>query len=226
MKAKSKSLAIADLRLDGENPRLPETSKPDSQPKLANYIANEYNTLDVARSISEHGYFDGEPLIAVKTGARHVVVEGNRRLTALKLLTDDAFRSGLELDEQEEWDRLAADNDLGDDVDVVVAANRAEVDPIIGYRHIAGIEPWDPWAKARFIARQIEGEGKSFADAARVVGESESRVRANYRNYRIVKSADRLHVPTKAAKSRFGFFTRAMNSVGLREHIERRRPRM
>lgn len=222
MTMKPKVIPIKNLLLDEENPRLPEDMQTRTQAALATHIANEYNTLDVARSIAEHGYFDSEPLIAIKarTGAKFVVVEGNRRLTVLKILSDPAFRATLSLDDGDDWDAIAADIALDRTVPVHVAQSRREVAPIIGYRHIAGIEPWDPWAKARFIAKQIEEEDLSFGETARIVGEGEADVRSSYRNFRIVMDAkDKLTVDSDEGRKKFGFFTRAMNSVGLRKHI-------
>jgi hypothetical protein len=211
---------IDDLVLDDENPRLPESLVDRSQIGLLKWMANEYNTVEVARSISAHGYFDSEPVIAIRTRKKLTVVEGNRRLTAVKLLLDTKLRQSLQLDDAEEWEELANAAELENRIPVRVAKSRREVAPVIGYRHIAGIEPWDPWAKARFIAREIEKERQSFGRVAVIVGERESEVRAHYRNYRVAIDAEKvLRVPASRVKQQFGFFTRAMNSVGLREHI-------
>ncbi len=40
-------------------------------------------------SIGQQGYFPGEPLLAVKSNGNYIVVEGNRRLAAVKLLNGD-----------------------------------------------------------------------------------------------------------------------------------------
>jgi hypothetical protein len=211
---------VESLLLDDENPRLPEALGDKSQLALLTWMANQYNTVEVARSLSEHGYFDSEPVIAIRAGKKLKVVEGNRRLTAVKLLLDADLRQSITLDDAEEWQELADAAELENRLPVHVAKNRKEVAPVIGYRHIAGIEPWDPWAKARFIAREIEKEQQSFAQVAVIVGERESEVRAHYRNYRVAFDAENLlRVPTSRVKAQFGFFTRAMNSVGLREHI-------
>jgi len=83
----------------------------------------------------------------------------------------------------------------------------AKWQPIIGFRHIAGIEPWEPWAKARFIARQIEEENLTFEETARIVGERETEVRSQYRNYRIATDAEeKLKIPADQVKAKFGFF--------------------
>ena len=214
-------MSVNDLLLDDENPRLPETLKSRTPKALTEWMANEYNTLEVAQSIAEHGYFDSEPMIAIKCGSKFKVVEGNRRLTALKVLLDGALRKSLDLVERNEWDQYAEDVDTADQFPVHIAKTRQAVAPIIGYRHIAGIEPWEPWAKARFIAKQVEEEKQSFAAVARIVGEDESDVRAHYRNYRVAVDAERtLKVPATRVKQNFGFFTRAMNSASLRAHIK------
>lgn len=211
---------VEQLLLDEENPRLPESLSPRTQQALLKWMANEYNTVEVARSMALYGYFDSEPLIAIRKGKQLIVVEGNRRLTAIKLLMDDVLRRSLDLEEIDEWDDLASEIEIEHLIPVHVAASRREVAPIIGYRHIAGIEPWEPWAKARFIAKQVEDEKESFADVATIVGEKESDVRAQYRNYRVAIDAEKvLKVSSARVKAQFGFFTRAMNSVGLREHI-------
>lgn len=220
MDMKPEEVSVKDLLLDDENPRLPENYKSTTQKALLEWMANEYNTVEVARSISEHGYFDSEPMIVIKEGKKYKVVEGNRRLTALNLLLNNELRESLDLEEAQEWEELGADIEIEDRFPIHVAKNRKAVAPIIGYRHIAGIEPWEPWAKARFIARQVERESQSFVEVAKIVGEKESEVRANYRNYRVAIDAEKqLRVSADRVKKSFGFFTRAMNSVGLREHM-------
>jgi hypothetical protein len=220
VRMKLEDLRIDKLLLDEKNPRLPEELTDRSPDSLANHLANEYNTVEVARSIAEHGFFDSEPLIVVKEKQGVIVVEGNRRLCALKLLSDSALRARLDLEEADEWEELAERVELEETVPVRIATSRQAVAPIIGYRHISGIEPWDPWAKARFLANQIEVEGLSFDETARIVGEDESDIRAHYRNYRVVTDAEnRLKISAKEVKKKFGFFNRAMTSVGLREHI-------
>ena len=54
--------------------------------EIIQYLFDHDKALDVARSIAAHGYFENEPLLAVFEGSRYVVVEGNRRLAALKAL--------------------------------------------------------------------------------------------------------------------------------------------
>jgi hypothetical protein len=183
------------------------------------FVAETYDAIAIARSIAAHKYFPSEPLIAIRDqkGDKLVVIEGNRRLAALKLLHAEPLRAKLA--DRSEWDQIDASK-VPTKVPVVLAKNRREVAPIIGYRHIAGIQPWDAYSKARYIAAQVEG-GLTFEKTAKEVGEKPAEVRANYRNYRIAEQVSSHLDPTTRNElvNNFGVFTRAMQAGDLREFI-------
>ena len=224
-------MAIADrieyvrldrLLLDPENPRLPSGLEDRSQDAMLKYIERTYEPILIGRSIALHGYFVSEPLIVIPHGddQKLTVVEGNRRLVALRLLTDAKARELIGR-RRREWERLAEQADIpARGIPVIKVESHDEVAPIIGYRHIAGIEEWDPYPKAVFISRFIDQEGMSFAEVAELVGESESEVRAAYRNYSIVQQArEKFDIDTTEAEGKFGVFTRAMESAPIRNYL-------
>jgi ParB-like nuclease domain len=217
---KSAELPISSLLLDEQNPRLPETEQSGTQDDLLRYIAKEYGPIEIAKSIASHGFFQSEPLIVVKDGTSYIVVEGNRRLAALLLLSRPGRAKELDLQDAEEWETLGKSVVLPKDIPVVVAPSRRSVAPIIGYRHISGIEPWDPYAKARYLASLIDKENHSFDDAASLVGETHSAVRSHYRNYRIATQAkEKFSADVTRARKRFGVFTRALQDDNLRAFL-------
>lgn len=208
------------LFLDEKNPRIPRDKQSPPQDELVAYVANNYFAITIARSIASHQYFSSEPLIAIpgaKTG-EYIVVEGNRRLAALKLLLHPELRKLTS--DKKEWDGLSTTN-VPKKVPVVVVKKRRDVAPIIGYRHISGIQPWDAHAKSRYIADQVDS-GLSFKDTAREVGENETEVRMNYRNFHISEQAQKLKIDPgalTAMKNGFGIFTRAMQDGNIRGFI-------
>ena len=212
-------IEIEKLLLDEKNPRVPREKQTLSQDELTIYIAEAYSALTIAHSIASHQYFSSEPLIAIPAkNGEYKVVEGNRRLAALRLLLHKELRVNLK--SRKAWDELPIKN-VPSKVPVVVVDKRRDVAPIIGYRHISGIEPWDSYAKSRYIADQVES-GLSFDETAEEVGESESAVRMNYRNYRIAEQAEKLKIKPDALaamKSGFGIFTRAMQDGHIRDFI-------
>lgn len=217
---------LGQLRLDPFNPRLPDSLRDASQIELAAYIELHYDALIVAESIAQHGFFESEPLIVIQEEAftQLTVVEGNRRLTAILGLADAGFRQAFHRPRQ--WTQLAEAARLPVDYPVLRVGSRLEVAPLIGYRHISGILPWDPFAQARYVTQLVDTGRLSFSDAAGVLGEPESNVRAMYRNQAIVAQAhDSFRLDTEPAKSDFGVFTRAMQSVPIRAHIGAPDPR-
>lgn len=207
------------LLLDSKNPRIPLDKRSLSQEDLTAFVAETYNSIAIAKSIVTHEYFPSEPLIAIRSGTSRklIVVEGNRRLSALKLLLFPKLRDHLV--DRSEWDTLDVSR-VRSEVPVIVATSREDVAPIIGYRHISGIQPWDAYAKARYIADHLKA-GRSFEQTAEDVGETSAEVRANYRNYQISKQA-RSSVSDEIfddLTNRFGVFTRAMQSTDLRAFI-------
>lgn len=219
-------IPLSKLLLDVENPRLPESLRAAgaSQDDLALYIDKHHDAARVARSVEKHGFFMSEPLIAVRDDDDHfTVVEGNRRLVALRGLTDDALRARLE-GQTSTWKRLGK-LDPETEIPVVVVDEKAQVDALLGFRHISGIEPWDPYAQARFIA-QLMGRFNDFEVVAERVGRTVSEVRSMYRDQDIVEQArEEFGVDTSRVEASFGVLNAAMGIVALRSYVGAPAPR-
>ncbi len=220
------SLRVTALELDSQNPRLPDSLRREDvqQEELALYIDRHHDALRVARSIDRHGFFVSEPLIGMpKAGGRYIVVEGNRRLVALMGLGDPTIRQALER-QTPGW-RTLGTLPRAASVPVVVVETRDEVDALLGFRHISGIEPWDPFAQARFISELVE-RNRNFAEVAQIVGRTETEVRSMYRDHDIVEQAKtEFEIDTSGVEKSFGVFNAAMGLVKLREYIGAPAPR-
>lgn len=81
------TLSVGELELDVQNPRHePVTSQRDA---ILEIIANQRQRLVVlAGDIKEHGLNPTKRMMVIENGKRYTVVEGNRRLTAIKLLNN------------------------------------------------------------------------------------------------------------------------------------------
>jgi hypothetical protein len=220
---------VENLRLDPQNPRLPpefEASSGNPQRDLALYINKHYDPLRIAQSIADHRYFDSEPLIVVEDERDedvYVVIEGNRRLTALLGLNDLSLRV-LFAQENKGWNSIGSG--VGPtDVPVVVVKDSTEVAPLLGFRHISGIEPWDPYAQARYIAQLVERDGHSLAEVAELVGRTKTEVSSKYRDFDILNQADGWGIDTKRARAAFGVFNNAMGRRAIRAYIDAPDPR-
>src|SRR5690606_10757408 len=90
----TKDSAVSSLHLDAKNPRLGRDPTSLSPRDIINHLFQHDQAGEVAESIARGGYFSNEPLLAVKEGGRLVVVEGNRRLAALKGLIEPGLIDG------------------------------------------------------------------------------------------------------------------------------------
>jgi len=213
---------IKDLRLDAENPRLPEGLQGQDQDELAVDMALGFDALTVAESMASYGYFTSEPLIAIPSPDElsvYIVVEGNRRLAALIGLTRPDVRTLFA--DYERWEKLAAHAKVGTDlrVPVVVVPDRRTVTPIIGYRHISGILQWLPYAQARYVAKLVDNDAMSFAEIAEMIGIERTKVANLYRDQAIAVQAQALGLETGNLEKSFSLLTVAMSSPHLRDHI-------
>ncbi len=84
-KTRLQEMPLDRLKLDPENPRLPKYVERD-QDSMFEFLAKTSSIDELMSAISENNFFEAEALIAIPDGQDFVVVEGNRRLTALLLL--------------------------------------------------------------------------------------------------------------------------------------------
>ncbi|WP_431293409.1 ParB/Srx family N-terminal domain-containing protein [Pedobacter sp. P26] len=84
-----KKLQVKSLKLDDENPRLSGfgSSKP-TQNQVVEYMLEYEKVIQLAKDIAKMGFLPNEEPIVFKENNRYVVVEGNRRVTACKVLVD------------------------------------------------------------------------------------------------------------------------------------------
>src|SRR5260370_40818470 len=102
--------------------------------------------------MAEHGSFREERLLTIASPTdsdRQVVVEGNRRLATLKLLTEVEARQAVGKPFWDEMAELAAEQSLTD-VPARKSPNRESLLDYLGFRHVSGLLQWTPDAKARF----------------------------------------------------------------------------
>ena len=123
----------------------------------------EGETHDYDGHDDEAAWQDDDP-----DGRIFVIVEGNRRLAALKILLFDWAQKAVGVSNLPEIDN---DIRLGlDRVPVKEYRSREEVIPYLGVRHIRGSKDWEALAKARYV-EDLKDAGYSLRDIARLVGD-------------------------------------------------------
>lgn len=216
---------VKDLQLDPKNPRIPPAERERSQDELLLLLAKDYSLVEIGESIVENGFFEEEPLAGAYEGRAvppYVVVEGNRRLAALILLCSPRARDLLRdarAGQAADWDRLAEVAAPIVEIPVVMYPKRDELLAFMGYRHITGVKPWRPLAKARFTHSLINEEGMDFVEAAQTIGSKRGYVRQAYVAHRVYLQARDSGVELDKLEGAYSVFTRALQNTQLRRFV-------
>ncbi len=95
---------------------------------------------ELMASIASTGYSDAEPLLVTPGLGGFIVVEGNRRLAALKLLHAPEL-APLRKKTIAEVAANAKHKDITN-IPVICYEKRQDILDYLGFRHITGVKPW------------------------------------------------------------------------------------
>jgi hypothetical protein len=177
-------VAVADLRFDRRSPRLREVPETDSEDQVLERLWRESALEELAASIAANGFHADEPVIVEQHGHGLVVLDGNRRLAAVRMLTDRTARERLNA-----GDLPAADTDELVQLPALLSSRDA-VWQSVGYRHVAGMQPWRSYARAGYVAWAHEELGVPLDGVARSVGDTGAGVRLLYQALRVLRTAE------------------------------------
>lgn len=174
-----KVLKIEDLEFDKENPRLPKTVAPKDS-EIIKYLASKTGITDLMTSIGVNGFFPGEAIVVTPSkDDKYIVLEGNRRLAALRLLQDPGEAGNIR-----SITRAAEEaTHRPTEIPVHVVDSREDALQYLGFRHISGVQRWNPLAKARYLKllfEQLSDEPEQRCiEVAREIGSKSNAVRRN-----------------------------------------------
>lgn len=204
--------------LDPQNPRLGRTVQKLSLSQEEVYDRmSDWSLEELATSFLESGFWSHEAVLCIDEGnngkERLVVVEGNRRIAALKRLKQTY--------NGEEKSRIWADLiegfeepiDLFSNIPFIRIESRNDVDAFLGFRHVTGIKEWNPPEKAQFIAKLIEERGFSYIEVMRKIGSKTQVVKRNYIAYCILIQMEEIEgVETVKIENRFSVLFLSLRS--------------
>jgi len=191
---------VKDLKLDPKNPRLVEFPHTGTQASIQKVMEREFNLQPLKDSLYRNGFFYEEPLVVVEEPLAEygnkrvlVVIEGNRRLAALKSILE----SPTEFPNEEARERLKS-------IPVVQRDNREETLPYVGFRHITGVIPWEAAAKAQYALHLVKG-GHTVEEIAQLIGNETRDISRWIRTQSLIEKAEDSGLSQDDATSKFYF---------------------
>ena len=183
---------VHELHFDHQNPRFFLNPKlflehDQTEEELVLKLWREFAVDEVALSIAHNGYFRHEPLFTTKENDNLVVVEGNRRLAAVRLLLSSKLRKQVGATDlppissarKKELARLPT-----------IECQRDTIWQYIGFKHVNGPQPWRAYAKAKYVAWVHNELNVPLEVIAARIGDRHATVNRHYRGLMVLHQAE------------------------------------
>lgn len=205
------SCTTSQLFFDEDNPRLATGDKITAENEVAIISTlREISDLDeLIGSICANTYLDLEPLIAMPRAGGYTVLEGNRRLAAIKLIQNPDLAKKCKISLPEDISQ-AVYGSLKT-VTIVTVSSPSEAQAFIAFKHINGPYRWDSHAKAKFVTewyKRERGNGITIDDIARHIGDEHNTVRSLVSSMLVLEQAEcekLFEIKDRNSKGRFAF---------------------
>lgn len=145
-----KDIPVTEVKLDKHNPRMPENSESLTQEDILNLMVNDYRIIELAESIATKGFMPLDNMVITYEDSIPVVLEGNRRVAALKLLINPAIAP---IKERQKFEALSSQIDakIIMNPNFAIAPSREAASPLILDRHTVATDiPWSSIMQAEF----------------------------------------------------------------------------
>ncbi|WP_080938133.1 ParB N-terminal domain-containing protein [Aeromonas hydrophila] len=190
------NLSVSNIRLDRDNPRIPSYSAIRNQTDIISYMFENEKILRLAAKITDKGFICHDPIYVVKEGDYYTVVEGNRRVTALKCLIDPDLAPTVQARNRLSKHKNSLGVDLIEKIEVYVAPSRHDVENVLFELHAEGKLQWNRQQKNKFIAGVGINNGESVDDIAKRFNVAPSEISQAVTEYLIERYIPELSLPT------------------------------
>lgn len=180
----------SDLHFDLKNPRLVEYPGLTNEEDVINILWKNMDIGELVMSILSSGFFESEALYIVKEKGQYVVIEGNRRLAAIKAILYPELIKGVDI---KRFGFLTEEIkvSLKESIPVIELESRKDAWSYIGFKHVNGAAKWDSYAKAQYIASIHNEYDISLEEIARQIGDSNKITLRLYQGLMLLNQADR-----------------------------------
>ena len=211
-----KLVDVGKILFDADNPRLlgdDLTATGRAQEALQKRLMEEpHLAFLLIDSFVENGFISYEPLVVRKGQTGYIVIEGNRRLAAVKHIV--ANRS-------EYRETVVARLET---IPVLIFPQgdhrgQKEASTYLGVRHLVGYREWPPEAKARYLDNHVKSK-YDLSRLEREIAMKRADVRRYLIPYRVKKEAARIIEEFRSKEDQaFWMLGEALQRTGIREYI-------
>ncbi|MBI5151322.1 MAG: hypothetical protein HZA34_01980 [Candidatus Pacebacteria bacterium] len=184
-------IKVDALQLDIRNPRT-DSGQSLTEADVIKELLDE-NVMQLAHDIVQNGYAPVSVFMVAEEGDGLVVVDGNRRLLALKIINDPSiiehvvskndFTKAQELHTNQKEDLSAATS--------IIYPSRSDAERDMAKLHLAGIaiQQWKLIRQYRYFQRRIEGDELAIESLAELLAIDKSIIKKGIKTYQLFEIA-------------------------------------
>jgi predicted ATPase len=174
------------------------------------------NIQDLIESFKANGYLRVDQILVreLPGGGAFVVVEGNRRVAALKFLQQEYESKGIDLGK--------LDPEVFSQVPVVLYTDGDELHhlTLMALKHISGNKKWGEWNQAQLLEQLHKHHGLNEEEICRRIGISKVELRRSLRALALVAEYQNSDYGDQFNESIFPIFRHAVRSAALKDWLE------
>lgn len=198
-----------ELEFNPDNPRFGGEVAGKSQDEIREYLFGEpHRAFELVESFLENGFIDYEPLVVARKGEKFIVIEGNRRLAAIKEIRAHPDQYKERTSDLNRIPVLVFPDSPGDQQE-----NQMRV--YLGVRHLLGFREWPPISKAQFLEQESKKEG-GIDRVIKEIRVTKQEVRRFLIPYRLIKSSGAGLPP----REDFWVLGEALGRTGVKKYIQ------
>ena len=185
------------LVLDPRNPRLLGINADANEVEIIARLYSAEDLSELLQSIASNGYLNIEPLVVLADDGHLIVLEGNRRLAAVRLFQEPSLATCI-FEKEQLRIRLPEITDevrnTFKEIAVWRVRYREDARSYIGFKHINGAAKWGSYAKAKFAAEWYHDGNSSFSEIAGRIGDRHDTVKRMINAIYVLEQAEDVRV--------------------------------
>lgn len=230
----TKFIELESIFLDPNNPRFTDITAKVSDTRTVEDAVQSDAMVRISKegveeligSILHNGFLPLDRVVVRELSGldgKYVVVEGNRRIAALKTIQkriDTAQIDESEFSAEYQQDLKSKTRKIA--CLVYIGSDTSDIAWILqGIRHISGIRDWTPAQRAELVSREIDDNGLKPRQVAQMLGITTNQVNRLYRANRGLKQMfNDDEFGSRAKKEYFTLFEEAHNKRNIRRWLD------
>lgn len=222
----TRKVSLRNLYLDPNNFRLihetDQVDVPDERIRDKDVANRTYrlivgeknqNIQDLVESFKANGFLPVDQIQVRRLDGVFVVVEGNRRVAALKYLRGEYERKSIDLGK--------LDVSIFSNVPVVLYEDPDDVHYLIlmALKHISGNRKWGEWNQARLLKTLMTDHGLPEDDVCKRVGITKTELRRNIRALALAEQYQESDYGDQFNEAMFPIFREAARNIALKDWL-------